>query len=314
MQPPVVRLHSVCKSFAGRTVVDRLDFEVRRGEVFALLGPNGAGKTTTVRMLVGIIRPDSGRIEVKLGAAATNALPPESTSYLPEDRGLYRELPVLRTLVYFGMLRGLERQVARNRAREWLERMGLGDRQNERLDALSKGNQQRVQLIAAFLHRPALAVLDEPFSGLDPLSQEFFLELVRELKQAGTTILLSAHQMDLVERAADRILLLNRGREILSGSLRDLHAQLDPRPRLRLAVEAGADLGALRVDPDIEESSATEEGLHIVLRRDVTIPQFLARAVTEVPIRNISTETARLHDVFVRAIRNDDATTGERAT
>lgn len=306
-QLSVVRLHAVCKSFAGRPVVDHLSFEVRRGEVFALLGPNGAGKTTTVRMLVGIIRPDEGRLETSLGGNSTSALPPHSTGYLPEDRGLYREIPVLRTLVYFGMLRGLERREARKRAHEWLERMGLLDRKDERLDALSKGNQQRVQLIAAVIHRPALAILDEPFSGLDPLSQEFFLDLVRELKEAGTTILLSAHQMDLVERAADRVLLMNRGREILSGSVGELHARLDDRPRLRLVMETGGDPGMLRADPDVEELAVSGDEIGITLRAGVAVRPFLARAVALAPIRGVATEAPRLHDVFVRAVREDDA-------
>jgi ABC-2 type transport system ATP-binding protein len=192
---PLVRIKAITKSFGGRPVVDRLSFDVRQGEVFALLGPNGAGKTTVVRMLLGIIQPDQGGVEVFLDGRVSDRLPPTSTGYLPEDRGLYREVPVLRTLVYFGRLRGLERDEARRRALEWLERMSLLDRKDDRLDALSKGNQQRVQLIAAILHRPTLAVLDEPFSGLDPLSQEFFLDLVREIRDGGTTILLSAHQM-----------------------------------------------------------------------------------------------------------------------
>lgn len=201
MDAAVLRLSDVTKRFAGRTVVDRLSFEIRSGEVFALLGPNGAGKTTIVRMLVGMILPDEGRIEVGPGDAPSAVLPSEQTGYLPEDRGLYRDVSVLRTLVFFGMLRGLERRTARQRAEQWLERTGLLDRANEKVSALSKGNQQRVQLIAAVLHNPRIAILDEPFAGLDPIGQEFFLELLQELKQAGTTILLSAHQMDLVERA-----------------------------------------------------------------------------------------------------------------
>ena len=219
---PVVRLDGVGKTFAGRKAVEHLSFTVERGEVFALLGPNGAGKTTTVRMLVGVIRPDEGRIIVTLNGGAAAMLPPELTGYLPEDRGLYREIPVLRTLVYFGRLRGLDKKEATARAIRWLERMQLADRRHERVDALSKGNQQRVQLIAALIHEPALVILDEPFTGLDPLSQEFFLGLVEELRAGGATIVLSAHQMDLVERAADRVLLMNGGREILSGAVKDL--------------------------------------------------------------------------------------------
>lgn len=229
----LVRVERVTKTFAGRRAVDDLSFEVAPGEVFSLLGPNGAGKTTTVRMLIGVIRPDEGRITVSLNGTTTSTLPPALTAYLPEDRGLYREIPVLRTLVYFGQLRGLEKGDATKRALDWLEKVNLLDRKDDRVDALSKGNQQRVQLIASIIHRPKLAILDEPFTGLDPLSQEFFLNLVRELRESDTTIILCAHQMDLVERVADRVLLMNKGREILSGRIDELHRLEDgEQPRL----------------------------------------------------------------------------------
>ena len=300
-------VEAVTKRFGDRDAVRALSFTVRQGEVFALLGPNGAGKTTCVRMLAGIIRPDHGRIAISINGTVTNALPPALSSYLPEDRGLYREIPVLRTLVYFGRLRGLERGEAERRAAAWLERMGLADRAHERVDALSKGNQQRVQLIAAVIHRPALAILDEPFSGLDPVSQEFFLELVRELKTSGTTILLSAHQMDLVERAADRILLMNHGREIMSGSINELHGQLDARPRVRLTLAPGADAGALWAEPDVQEITAMDDGIEVTLRAEADMPRFISRALAAVPVQSISSESPRLHDLFVRAVREDDA-------
>jgi ABC-type uncharacterized transport system ATPase subunit len=216
MSPPILRCVEVTKQFAERRAVDRLDFAVEPGEIFALLGPNGAGKTTLVRMLVGLLRPDSGRIEVHVEGTVAARLPAATSGYLPEERGLYREISVLRSLIYFGRLRGLTTADAERSALDWLSRLGLADRARERLDALSKGNQQRVQFAAAVLHRPRFVVLDEPFSGLDPLSQDFFLDLVRELRAAGTTILLSAHQMDLVERVADRILVMNHRRQRLA--------------------------------------------------------------------------------------------------
>lgn len=307
MPQPLLRFDAVSKSFAGRTVVEHLSFDVQRGEVFALLGPNGAGKTTTVRMLVGIIRPDEGRIEVAMDGSATHTVPPATTGYLPEERGLYREIPVHRTLVFFGMLRGLDRPTASARALEWLERMSLLDRKDEKVDALSKGNQQRVQFIAAVIHRPRLAILDEPFTGLDPLSQEFFLDLVRELRGAGTTILLSAHQMDLVERVADRVLLMNQGREILAGSIDELHHRLDARPQVRLTCEPGAVLDALRADPDVEELIVDGPEVRVALRAGAMTAPFLARAVAVTPVHSISTEAPRLHDVFLRAVREDNA-------
>ena len=307
MDENVVVVDAITKRFGDREAVGRVSFQVRRGEIFALLGPNGAGKTTCVRMLTGIIRPDEGRIAVSLNGQISASLPPGRSGYLPEDRGLYRETRVLKTLVYFGQLRGLERGDAERRAIEWLERMGLADRRDDRVDALSKGNQQRVQLIAAILHRPALAILDEPFTGLDPLSQEFFLDLVHELQAAGTTIVLSAHQMDLVERAADRVLLMNRGREILAGSIDDLHAQLDARSRVRLALAPGASAEAIRADPDVADLTVNENEVEVVLREGTELPRFFARAMAAVPVVRISSEAARLHDLFVRAVREDDA-------
>jgi len=307
MDSDVIVADGITKRFGSRDVVERLSFTVRRGEVFALLGPNGAGKTTCVRMLAGIIRPDAGRITVSLDGRVAASLQPARSTYLPEDRGLYREMPVLRTLVYFGRLRGLDRREAERRAIAWLERMELADRRHERVDALSKGNQQRVQLIAAVLHQPALAILDEPFTGLDPVSQEFFLDLVSELRASGTTILLSAHQMDLVERTADRVLLMNRGREILSGSVAELHARLDPRPRVRLAFLPGGSPDALRADPDVAEIAVQDEEAEITLRAGSDVPRFFARALAAATVRRISTEAPRLHDVFVRAVREDEA-------
>lgn len=305
----MVRVAGITKTFAGRRAVDDLSFDVLPGEVFSLLGPNGAGKTTAVRMLIGVIRPDEGRISVTIDGTTSSVMPPLRTSYLPEDRGLYREVPVLRTLVYFGQLRGLEKEEATRRALEWLERVNLLDRRNERVDALSKGNQQRVQLIASIIHRPTLAILDEPFTGLDPLSQEFFLDLVRELREGGTTIVLCAHQMDLVERVADRVLLMNRGREILSGSVDELHGRLDARPHIRLAFEDDLSADSLRDDPDVDELTVDAEAKEsrVRLRSGSSVSRFLARAVTRVSIRSISTEPPRLHDVFIRAVRDDDS-------
>ena len=306
---PMVRVAGITKTFAGRRAVDDLSFDVLPGEVFSLLGPNGAGKTTAVRMLIGVIRPDEGRISVTIDGTTSSVMPPLRTSYLPEDRGLYREVPVLRTLVYFGQLRGLEKEEATRRALEWLDRVNLLDRRHERIDALSKGNQQRVQLIASIIHRPTLAILDEPFTGLDPLSQEFFLDLVRELREGGTTIVLCAHQMDLVERVADRVLLMNRGREILSGSVDELHGRLDARPHIRLAFEDDLSADSLRDDPDVDELTVDAEAKEsrVRLRSGSSVSRFLARAVTRVSIRSISTEPPRLHDVFIRAVRDDDS-------
>jgi ABC-2 type transport system ATP-binding protein len=191
---PFLDVRSVRKRFASVQAVSDLSLTVRPGEIFALLGPNGAGKSTLLRML-------------------------------PEDRGLYQDMPLVAVLTYFGSLRGLAPAAAQRAAEHWLDRLELLPRAKEKVGTLSKGNQQKVQFAAAVLHRPACAILDEPFSGLDPLNQELFLRLVTELRDQGTTVILSAHQMSLVERLADHVFIMHHGREVLSGTLPEIRAR-----------------------------------------------------------------------------------------
>jgi ABC-2 type transport system ATP-binding protein len=224
-EQPFLTVSQVHKRFATVHAVAGVSFAVQPGEIFALLGPNGAGKTTILRMLAGISRPDSGTIHWALPVSGRGTLAPEVSGYLPEDRGLYQDVPVVRTLAYFGRLRGMARPDAEAAALAWLDRLSLADRAGEKLGALSKGNQQKIQFAAAVLHRPRFAILDEPFSGLDPLNQELFLGMVRELRDAGSTVLISAHQMSLVERVADRVFLMHSGREIQYGTVAEILAR-----------------------------------------------------------------------------------------
>jgi ABC-2 type transport system ATP-binding protein len=229
----LVSLRQVRKEFATVTAVGDISLDIPRGGVFALLGPNGAGKTTLLRMILGLILPDAGTISWHDGIAAGRHGGPgspdrRSIGYLPEDRGLYPDVEVLRTLVYFGTLRGMSREAARSAAVEWLERLQLADRAGEPLKSLSKGNQQKVQFISAVLHRPQLSVLDEPFSGLDPLNQDLFLGLIRDLGSEGRTVLLSAHQLQLVERVADALVVINRGQVVLQGTVDEVRSSGDP--------------------------------------------------------------------------------------
>jgi ABC-2 type transport system ATP-binding protein len=187
--------------------------------VVALLGPNGAGKTSLIRMIVGITRPDRGTVELRAGDRPATR---QDLGYLPEERGLHKGVPILRTLVFYGVLLGLSRPEARRRAEAWLERLALRERAREKIDALSKGNQQKVQLAATLIHEPRLVILDEPFSGLDPLNQELMIDLVGELRARGAAVLLSAHQLSLVERLADRVVLLRDGRVMRDSTFDEL--------------------------------------------------------------------------------------------
>jgi len=221
---PMLTIEDAAKSFGRVRAVAGVSLELGRGEILALVGPNGAGKTTLLRMVIGMISPDSGRIRYGFGNGLGAGADPTRLGYLPEERGLYLDVPVRRVLLYFAALRGMARREAAVEAERWLERLGLADRAGEEVRNLSKGNQQKVQFLTAILHRPALAVLDEPFSGLDPLNQEAFLALVRELREGGTTVLFSAHQMQLVERLADRVVLISDGRFVAQGTLAELRA------------------------------------------------------------------------------------------
>ena len=218
--PPVLSVRDIHKSFSGVHAVRGVSFELEPGEIFGFLGPNGAGKTTSLRMIMGITRPDRGEVHFNGG----EHLDRSRVGYLPEERGLFEDATLMDTLVYLGTLRAMSRADARTEARRWLQRLEFSDRLTAKVGTLSKGNQQKVQFLGAILHRPALAVLDEPFSGLDPLNQELFLTLIQELKQQGSAVLLSAHQLNLVERLCDRFGLLHQGELRLEGTLEELRA------------------------------------------------------------------------------------------
>ncbi|HEX2079702.1 MAG TPA: ATP-binding cassette domain-containing protein [Longimicrobium sp.] len=302
MEEWIVGIEGVTKRFGAVTAVDGVSLQVRGGEVFALLGPNGAGKSTLIRMLLGLQKPDTGRIVYRLDGAPTPPRP-EQVGYLPEDRGLYPEIKVLPTLVYFGVLRGMERRAARAAAERWLERMGLGDRRAEPLKALSKGNQQKVQFISAVLHQPRFAVLDEPFSGLDPINQDFFLGLIREMRDGGTTILLSAHQMQLVERLADRVMVMNRGRPVLRGTLPEIRQRWARETRLVLRVAGDADGAALGAHPSVLRVEPTAPGeITLYLRPDAPLNPVLAAAAQAMEVREVHSAPVTLHEAYVRAV------------
>ena len=305
---PVLSVEAVHKRFGEVTAVDRVSFDVQPGEIFALLGPNGAGKTTLIRMLMGLIRPDRGDIRysgdgVEPPATAALSLPRDQVGYLPEERGLYQDVEVLKTLVYFGALRGMSRPDAERAAERWLERLSLGDRSRESLKALSKGNQQKVQFISSVLHRPRFAVLDEPFSGLDPLNQDLFLGLMRELQADGTTVVLSAHQMQLVERVADRILVLKEGRVVLHGTLAEIRRRWATGTRLilRLASEPSPEvLRRLGETADVEP--VTDGRLELFVPEGRPLGPALAAAGEALEVVEVESHPVTLHDVYVDAV------------
>jgi ABC-2 type transport system ATP-binding protein len=213
-----IALENVTKSYESVIAVSGVNLRVRQGAVLGLLGPNGAGKTTTIRMVMNILVPDEGTIHV-LGKPVNDEVR-ESIGYLPEERGLYPRMQVRKLIVFLGALHGLTEVESDKRAREWLDRFELGEWSEKKVNELSKGMQQKVQFIASVIHRPQLVILDEPFSGLDPVNAATVKDIMLEMRDQGSTIILSTHRMEQVEKMCDSICLINHGRNVLDGDLR----------------------------------------------------------------------------------------------
>ena len=222
MNNVTLKVENISKRFGDFTAVEDLSFDVEAGRVFGFLGPNGAGKTTTIRMIVGITVPDEGRIEL-FGENISNELQ-NRIGYLPEERGLYKKMKILEQLRYFAALKGVSQKEADRRIDFWLDRMKLGEWKAKKTTDLSKGMQQKIQFIATVLHDPDLLILDEPFSGLDPVNLEFMLEVIAEFKAQRKPIIFSTHLMSTAERLCDDILLINKSRKVISGTLREVKA------------------------------------------------------------------------------------------
>lgn len=293
----VLQVQHLTKRFGDLVAVDDLSFEVGPGEVFGLLGPNGAGKTTTIRMILDIIPPDAGYITV-LGGPPAAAQP--RIGYLPEERGLYRNVRVLDMLVYLAELKGADRTRARDRALQWLTYMGLEDRANSKVKDLSRGMQQRLQVIASIVHDPDLVFLDEPFQGLDPVNVERVKGVIADLRREGKTIVLSTHQMNLVEVLCDRILLINRGRAVLYGSLADIKRQFAPHAIRVRAPELPPGLpGVVAVEP--------KDGAYDLSLAEGTAPRDILRALLDlgVDVQAFEVAPVPLEEIFVRVVAQD---------
>ena len=221
MPQPVIELDRITKRFAGKTAVDGLSLTVQPGVIYGLLGPNGAGKSTTIRMLLNIYVPDSGTVRL-FGAAGNGHDHTRRIGYLPEERGLYQKMRVLDVLLFLAEIKGVDRRVARTKALDWLSRLGLSDRRTSKVNELSKGNQQKVQFISTILHEPDLLVMDEAFSGLDPVNAQVLKDTLLEFRARGKTILLSTHIMEQAEKICDYVCIIAGGKKLVDGTLADV--------------------------------------------------------------------------------------------
>ena len=285
------------KAFAGHVAVAGLSLAIPRGSVFGLLGPNGAGKTTTLRMVMNVLGPDTGSIEI-LGRPADHA-GRDRIGYMPEERGLYPRMVVEDQLLYFAALKGVPRRTAAARLGPWLERMGLSDWRRRRLLELSKGMQQKAQFIATVLHEPEILILDEPLSGLDPVAADLMRDTLVELRRAGKTLVVSSHQMETVERLCDAIALLHRGEKVLEGTIADVRRSHGSNT-LVLAYEGdGAFLASL---PHV--LAVSDFGRYVELRMAEGFdPQAVLRAAAaRLRLRRFEVVEPSLHDIFVQEV------------
>ncbi len=292
-----VELVGVRKSFDGIVAVDDLSLTIPPGAIFGLLGPNGAGKTTAIRMLIGILLPDAG--EVRIFGAPVSRDVTRRIGYLPEERGLYRRMTVEDNLVFVGRLAGLAARDARVRALKWARRMEIDRWMSSRVEELSKGMQQKVQFIAALVHEPDLVVMDEPFSGLDPINVNELNEILLDLKRSGRTIILSTHRMDQAERLCDEICLVNRGRGVLSGPIQQIRSA---NGRCTLRIEIEGDLASLARFPGVE--CFIDRGNHadIILCPGADSQDLLRRAMRLGRVLRFELREPSLEDVFVSVV------------
>ncbi len=301
----MLRVKSLSKSFSSVKALNNISFSINQGDIFAFLGPNGAGKTTTLRILLDIIKADDGLIEWNLGGNS-NQLPKASQiGYLPEERGLYLDIPILKSLVYLASIRGMDKTEAKKSALDWLERLGLANRAKEKLQVLSKGNQQKIQFIASILHKPAFVILDEPFSGLDPLNQEMFIEFIREINNNGTTFLLSAHQMQLVEKIANKVFLINKGEELYNGSLSEIYKTLGNKRIIELHYKSGLNENSLTNFKEAENIDIIDNSTaKITFGQNTDIKSVLSELAKLEGDFDISSHKPDLHDIFLHLVKN----------
>jgi ABC-2 type transport system ATP-binding protein len=288
-----IAIRNVVKRFSGITAVSGLDLTVPRGSLYGFIGPNGSGKTTTLRMIMQILLPDSGEIEV-LGERGTRSAR-DRVSYLPEERGLYKRMSVRRLLRYYGSIKGARQPDLDRSIDWWLERMELSGWIDNRINDLSKGMAQKVQFIASVINQPELLILDEPFTGLDPLNVDVLKDSVLELKKAGTTIVFSTHDMLVAERMCDRILMIFKGRKVLDGTLDEIQSAYG-QDTIRLRTDDGVD--ALLGLPGVDEINDHGNMQEIRWRGDSQ--ELLEAVMARTRVTHFEVTRPSLHDIFVR--------------
>jgi ABC-2 type transport system ATP-binding protein len=294
----VVELNNVNKRFASLKAVDDISFSLESGMVHGMLGPNGAGKTTTIRMIMNIIMPDSGSISI-LGDNKPGAMN-ERIGYLPEERGIYRKMKINDVMLFLAELKGMKRKQAQTVINSWMERMDLKAWQYKKVEELSKGMQQKPQMIATLMSEPELLILDEPFLGLDPINTNLIKEIILEEKKKGTTIVFSTHEMDSAERLCDTILLIDHGRKILDGAIGEVKKQFGTKS-IQLSYSGKPDF--LEQSPLISKYDDFGNYVEVLLKDDTEPQAFLESIVGKVRINRFEIMEPSLNDIFISSVQ-----------
>ncbi|UCD94640.1 MAG: ATP-binding cassette domain-containing protein [Candidatus Zixiibacteriota bacterium] len=295
-----LRLENIRKTYDGKVAVDDLSLAVPRGAIYGIIGPNGAGKTTTIRMIMDIIAPDSGNVLVEGHRADGNFR--NRVGYLPEERGLYKKMTLEEVLIFFAAIKGFDKPKTVPLIDGWLEKMSLLDYKNKKVEELSKGMQQKLQFITTMIHRPDLIILDELFSGLDPINIELIKGILLEEKRRGTTILFSTHVMEQAEKLCDFICLINRGKKVLDGKMSDVKAQFGTNS---LQVDIEGD-GAFAEDlPGIAKLTEFNNYIELKLTPDADTQEILRRIAERVTVRRFEIMEPSLYDIFIEVAQID---------
>lgn len=293
----MIKAENLRKQYASVVAVDDVSLEVQRGKIFGLIGPNGAGKTTTIRMLLNIISPDRGTITFD-GAPFSQSIQ-NRIGYLPEERGLYKKNKLLDTILYFASLRGVPANVAKKSALEWLRRFDIEAYAKRKVEELSKGNQQKVQFIISILHNPDFVVLDEPFSGLDPVNQIVLKEILQDLKQDGKAIIFSTHQMESAEKLCDEICLINRGKIVLEGDIKEVKQRAG---RNSVHIEFLGDGSFLSTLPNVKKATVYENFAELQLNGDLSSRELLSSVASKLEVRKFEFVEPSLNSIFLDVV------------
>jgi len=292
-----VEVNHITKTYGNRAVVDDVSFTVNQGEILGLIGPNGAGKTTTIRMIMDIIKPDSGDIKI-LGEKLTE-VSKNSIGYLPEERGLYRKLNVIDSVIYFASLKGIDSQTARKRADDLLKRVEMLAHKNKKIEELSRGMGQIIQVIVTVIHDPKLIILDEPTASLDPVNAQLLKDMMLELRNQGRSVIMSTHRMNEIEELCDRILMINRGQVVLYGGLAEIKSKFRNNS---VIVECDGELGEIE---GVIQRHNQKRAIELVLDATTTPQQLLERLIKKgIVVNRFELSTPSLNEIFLKVVGN----------